>query len=239
MALMNSKTVINTAAVDSSGRIKGLNIVKPIIFGNTATYFGSKRPEDGHTHHWTVYLRSFENEDMSSYIKKVHFKLHESYANQNRVVTKPPYEVSETGWGEFEIIVKIYFVDPLEKSITLYHLLKLFEINPETKQIITKKNVCSENYDEIIFTDPSPLMANAVNSAKKLPLSQQIHWTYNWPSIKDETINKLTNAEAKVKSEIVELKEKFTNSQTILLKYKEMINCLETQKQKTIDEKED
>ncbi len=39
---------------------------------------------DGHTHEWSVFLKPFNNEDMSSYIKKVQFKLHESYANPNR-----------------------------------------------------------------------------------------------------------------------------------------------------------
>jgi hypothetical protein len=35
------------------------------------------------------------------------------------VVTKPPYEVTETGWGEFEIVIKIYFNDPNEKSVSI------------------------------------------------------------------------------------------------------------------------
>lgn len=56
---------------------------------------------------------------MQTYVKKIHFKLHESYENPNRIVTKPPYEVSETGWGEFEVVIKIYFHDP-----TIYKLVK-------------------------------------------------------------------------------------------------------------------
>ncbi len=39
------------------------------------------------------------NEDMSAYVKKVHFKLHDSYANPNRILTKPPYEVSQHRCG--------------------------------------------------------------------------------------------------------------------------------------------
>lgn len=87
------------------------------MYGNIAKYFGKKREEDGHTHQWTVYLKSFNNEDMSAYIKKVHFKLHESYANPNRILTKPPYEITETGWGEFEIVIKAYFHDPTERPV--------------------------------------------------------------------------------------------------------------------------
>lgn len=46
-----------------------------------------------------------------------------------RIVSKPPYEVSETGWGEFEIQIRIYFNDLTEKPVTFYHLLKLFHTN--------------------------------------------------------------------------------------------------------------
>lgn len=93
-------------------------IVKPIVYGNVARYFGKKREEDGHTHQWTVYVKPYANEDMSAYIKKVHFKLHESYANPNRIVAKPPYELTETGWGEFEIVIKLYFHDPNERPVS-------------------------------------------------------------------------------------------------------------------------
>lgn len=47
--------------------------MKPVVYGNIAKYFGKKRDEDGHTHEWTVYLKPYHNEDMSTYIKKVIF----------------------------------------------------------------------------------------------------------------------------------------------------------------------
>uniref|UniRef100_A0AAR2L6U1 YEATS domain-containing protein n=1 Tax=Pygocentrus nattereri TaxID=42514 RepID=A0AAR2L6U1_PYGNA len=47
---------------DSGGRVKGVTIVKPIVFGNIARYFGKKREEDGHTHQWTVYVKPYRNE---------------------------------------------------------------------------------------------------------------------------------------------------------------------------------
>ncbi|XP_012510742.1 PREDICTED: YEATS domain-containing protein 4-like isoform X2 [Propithecus coquereli] len=48
---------------DSDGRVKGVTIVKPIVYGNVARYFGKKR-EDGHTHQWTVYVKPYRNEDI-------------------------------------------------------------------------------------------------------------------------------------------------------------------------------
>ena len=35
------------------------------------------------------------------------------------VITKPPYEVTETGWGEFEIVKKIHFQDPNERPVCI------------------------------------------------------------------------------------------------------------------------
>uniref|UniRef100_A0A2I3HFG9 YEATS domain-containing protein n=1 Tax=Nomascus leucogenys TaxID=61853 RepID=A0A2I3HFG9_NOMLE len=49
---------------DSGGRVKGVTIVKPIVYGNVARYFGKKREEDGHTHQWTVYVKPYRNEDI-------------------------------------------------------------------------------------------------------------------------------------------------------------------------------
>lgn len=33
------------------------------------------------------------------------------------VVTQAPFEVEESGWGEFETQITIYFVDPNEKPV--------------------------------------------------------------------------------------------------------------------------
>lgn len=41
---------------------QGVTIIKPIVYGNIARYFGKKREEDGHTHQWTVYIKPFRNE---------------------------------------------------------------------------------------------------------------------------------------------------------------------------------
>ncbi|KAK2709684.1 hypothetical protein QYM36_013381 [Artemia franciscana] len=146
-------------------KAKGVAVIKKIVYGNTAKSFGKKREEDGHTHQWTVYLKPFVNEDMSLYIKKVHFKLHESYANPNRIISSPPYEVTETGWGEFEIVIKIWFNDPNERPVTVYHILKLFASQGE----IGKKEVTSECYDELVFQEPSVALHRMLTEAKQRP----------------------------------------------------------------------
>ncbi|XP_048664253.1 YEATS domain-containing protein 4 [Marmota marmota marmota] len=130
---------------DSGGRVKGVTIVKPIVYGNVARYFGKKREEDGHTHQWTVYVKPYRNEDMSAYVKKIQFKLHESYGNPLRVVTKPPYEITETGWGEFEIIIKIFFIDPNERPVSNFvSLVAELEVKTREKLEAAKKKTSFE-----------------------------------------------------------------------------------------------
>jgi YEATS domain-containing protein 4 len=58
--------------------------IKPILYGNTAKHFGSKRDSDGHTHRWTLYVRAFNNDDLATYVSKVQFRLHETYTNHVR-----------------------------------------------------------------------------------------------------------------------------------------------------------
>ncbi|XP_058809624.1 YEATS domain-containing protein 4 [Phymastichus coffea] len=213
-------SVVTEFGPDSGGRIKGLTIVKPIVYGNVARYFGKKREEDGHTHQWTVYVKPYHNEDMSAYIKKVHFKLHESYNNPNRIVTKPPYELTETGWGEFEITIKIYFNDPNERPITIYHILKLFQTTPEIQ--VGKKNLVSESYDEIIFQDPSALMQHLLSSAKPLTSGVWRHET-DFEVKKEKALKEILEARTKIRNEVQEFREKLSLAKETIAKFKEEI----------------
>lgn len=192
-------------SAESGGRIKGVCIVKPIVYGNSARYFGKKREEDGHTHTWTIYVKPYQNEDMSVYVKKIQFKLHESYANPLRIVTKPPYEITETGWGEFEIVVKIFFHDPVERALTLYHPLKLFQ--NETNIMLGKKTLVSEWYDEMIFQDPTAMMHSLLTSNRQLTLGAHKHET-DFEDKEQKTKDKLISAKRQVQTEIREYKER-------------------------------
>jgi len=209
---------------DASSRAKGISVVKPIVYGNVARYFGKKREEDGHTHQWTVYVKPYRNEDMSTYVKKIHFKLHESYTNPNRVITKPPYEVTETGWGEFEIVIKIYFHDTNERPVTLYHILKLFQ--SETNIMLGKKNLVSEFYDEIICHDPSPMMQQLLTSSRQLTLGPYKHET-DFEEKKEKTLNAIVLAKNKIRYEINDLKERLKQAKETMAKYKVDSNNME------------
>ncbi|RUS87133.1 hypothetical protein EGW08_005133 [Elysia chlorotica] len=215
---------MTTQAQDSAGRQKGVVVVKPVVYGNIARYFGKKREEDGHTHQWTVYVKPFNNEDMSAYVKKINFKLHDSYPSPNRIVTKPPYEVTETGWGEFEIIIKIYFNDPQERPVTIYHLLKLFQ--SETDVMLGKKSLVVEYYDEMVFQDPTVTMTSMLANTTSLGVSTHKHET-DFEDKKERTINKISNAHGKIRYEIDQMNEKLKKSKDAISKMKKEISKLE------------
>ena len=51
------------------------------------------------------------NEDLSPLVKKVVFQLHHSFQEPVREILQQPFELTETGWGEFEITATVHFVD--------------------------------------------------------------------------------------------------------------------------------
>lgn len=73
-------------------------------------------------------------------------------------------QVSEFGWGEFEAGIRIFFRDQDEQPIDLIHQIKLYPAAPEgvdsksvnaPPPLNSKKPVVSEQYDEVVFTDPT------------------------------------------------------------------------------------
>ena len=53
-------------------------------------------------------------------------------------------------------------------QLTIYHLLKLFDHQGDPSIIAGKKNVVSEYYDEIVFTDPTNAMFHLLNNSKSM-----------------------------------------------------------------------
>ncbi|KAL4932867.1 YEATS domain-containing protein YAF9 [Aspergillus undulatus] len=141
-------------------RVRGVSIFRPFVFGSEARPFDPEnRPPNvspDHTHSWRVYVKGVNNEDISYWVKKVQFKLHETYPQNIRTVEHPPFEVAETGWGEFEIQIKVYFVpESMEKPQTLWHSLKLHPYGPDAEGKKERREVViSQNYEEVVFNEP-------------------------------------------------------------------------------------
>lgn len=148
-------------------RMKGVVVTKGIIYGSMSFYQG-KKVDEQNSHKWACYVRGMGDEDLSVFVKKVVFQLHSSFTNPCRTFERPPYEVHETGWGEFEILIQVYFHDPKEKKIDIYHLLQLYPKTPGAS-LSTKKPVISENYDEIIFNEPYPDFYQKLQTSVGIP----------------------------------------------------------------------
>eukprot|EP00268_Persea_americana_P016625 TRINITY_DN1787_c1_g1_i3.p1 TRINITY_DN1787_c1_g1~~TRINITY_DN1787_c1_g1_i3.p1 ORF type:complete len:277 (+),score=54.70 TRINITY_DN1787_c1_g1_i3:398-1228(+) len=137
-----------------SKRLKDVEISIPIAYGTISFWLGKKASEY-QSHKWTVYVRGATNEDLSAVIKRVVFHLHPSFNNPTRVIESAPFELSESGWGEFEIAITLVFhSDVSDKQLDLYHHLKLYPEDESGTQS-TKKPVVVESYDEIVFSEPT------------------------------------------------------------------------------------
>ncbi|GAA5983310.1 hypothetical protein JCM11641_002260 [Rhodosporidiobolus odoratus] len=172
-------------------RVRGVSVFRPIVYGNsTVLLTEEERAGTDHTHRWTVGVRSAASppyanphptqqiggaDDLSHMIKKVTFKLYETYKNPLRSIEQPPFEVTETGWGEFDIVIKVFFVpESNEKPLTFNHHLKLHPWpidpilyhqpiapgDPPNPELVghpapVLSPVHSWQYEEIVFTEPT------------------------------------------------------------------------------------
>lgn len=180
-----------------------------------------------HTHRWTIFLRDPNGEDLSKIIKKVIFKLHDTYHNPSRSIESPPFEVTETGWGEFEITLRVFFVNEAsEKNLLLYHHLKLHPYGPGSENIAPgTQPVESYIYDEFVFNEPTEAMFElltakpgailpAVKSedaqySKLIRLCVFGAWTnlYLGLQTENEELDRLSNGLDKVYNQVKKIKE--------------------------------
>ncbi|KNA19851.1 hypothetical protein SOVF_057580 isoform B [Spinacia oleracea] len=210
-----------------SRRVKDVEISVPIVYGTIAFWLGRKATES-QSHRWTVYVRGGTNEDLSVVVKRVVFQLHPSFNNPIRVVDSPPFELSECGWGEFEIAISLYFhSDAGDRKLDVFHHLKLYPLEQNGPQS-TKKPVVMETYDEVVFPDPSEqFLARVQNhpavvvprlpAGLELPSSERRgsmkdhplgHWFMNF-SEADELL-KLAAARQQVQAHIVKLRRQMS-----------------------------
>ncbi|CAJ0586726.1 unnamed protein product, partial [Mesorhabditis spiculigera] len=227
-----SKSPMEEKPPKMTERLHGQVTTKAIVYGNTAEAFGYKRylfdfeadlnprETDGHTHAWTVFVKPYENEDMSVYVRKVQFKLHESYENAVRTIDHPPFEVTETGWGEFEVQIRIYFVDQNEKPVTAFHYLRLFQ--PVFNAGAGRSVVAAEFYDELVFKDPTPMMQRALTStsAKK----ERSRRFYNdFEDKKQRIVENVEQAKQEIGKEIEDLRDALRDAYKLIVQHRDEI----------------
>ncbi|SNX82515.1 probable Protein AF-9 homolog [Melanopsichium pennsylvanicum] len=110
------------SAFNSAAGLSGSAIPSTQTTPGSAATISTRGRDQEHDYHKMVGGK----DDISHFIKRVQFKLHDTYSQPTRNIDKPPFSVTETGWGEFEIQIKVFFVpEANEKPITLFHHLKL------------------------------------------------------------------------------------------------------------------
>lgn len=215
-------------------RVKNVSVSRPILIGNTARpLLDSERKEDtpvDHTHQWTIFVRdpSFpdgsqskqgEKGDISYFIKKVVYKLHDTYPQPSRSIESPPFELVETGWGEFEILVRIFFVSESgEKNVQTYHHLKLHPYGQNADPNVPQP-VESYIYEELVFNEPTEAMLLALCSK---PGSGSI------PAKKTDKIKYCAQTETE---ELEKLSSGLENVYNQVQKMREHLKSLEKQKE--------
>ncbi|KAK8026935.1 hypothetical protein PG991_003991 [Apiospora marii] len=152
------------APVNAGKRMKGVQIFRPFVYGTTAKPFNdtdNPRPAGvplDHTHSWQVFVKGVEDTDIFYWVRRVQFKLHESIPNPMR--SQRAFVVNETGWGEFEITIKLYYSSQSgEKPQTLYHHLRLHpygrtDEEKETMRTQGGGEIKAWTYEEQLFNEP-------------------------------------------------------------------------------------
>ncbi|KAI9594330.1 yeats family-domain-containing protein [Syncephalis fuscata] len=210
---------------NSHKRVKGVTISRPIVFGNVATPLPKvKTNESDHTHRWTVQVRGIGDTDLSGYLHSVTFILHETYANPRREITEPPYEVTETGWGEF---------DTAEKPVTFYHHLRLHPYEDDYAVASTstptnkKKDVQAWCYDELIFHEPTEAMYQLLTAHTGSPLPERRVGHRYWSvQTENEELQRLADAQNKINSQIEEYQKRMATAQDDIVRLKRELPAL-------------
>ncbi|EOD49401.1 putative histone acetyltransferase subunit protein [Neofusicoccum parvum UCRNP2] len=151
-------------------RVKGVKITRAFRIGSEAWKLDEKNrppgiPED-HTTGWRVYVENVDGgPDISTWLNKVQFSLHETYPNNKRMIANPPFEVRETGWGGFTVEIRLYFQPYVgEKHAVRSHYLYLEPYGPpESAERQRAANlVKAEILDFVEFNEPTEMLYAAL-----------------------------------------------------------------------------
>ncbi|KAF3908401.1 hypothetical protein ABW21_db0200681 [Orbilia brochopaga] len=107
---------------------------------------------------WSIVIHLLDEkgkEVTANVFDKVIYKLHPTFVNPNRTIKKPPFKLSEQGWGEFDMEIVLY---PMEKGqeISIKHDLNFQKSVYESKQ-------------EITFVNPKPGLLRALAQSGPVP----------------------------------------------------------------------
>jgi len=210
--------------IDSSDKVNA-KLFRTVVHGSEANPLPQKN-EQKHTHKWRAYITGINNEELP-WIEKVVFHLHESFPDPERAITKPPYEITSTGWGEFDICMTLHFIDPSEAPVDIYHELKLFPPGGKSRNRSNKDPVFNESYEDIVFQNPTRFLYNFLQDHPQTP---------ERPAVKTFSKDKKQKTEDQVNQKDEELNTKFQQAEdttkaklkTMITTYKKTLKAIST-----------
>ena len=135
--------------------INDLVIEKQVVVGHLARRLA--KTSEAKTHHWEIFLYSPTGEDLTKWVDKCVFHLHESFQPPERTLYREPYIVSEDGWGEFEAQIEIFPKSSI--SFNLIHVITFpAKTSPKPAVIVSRQEV-------VVFRNPPPVLYEGLTAA--------------------------------------------------------------------------
>ncbi|KAF9382655.1 YEATS domain-containing protein 2 [Mortierella sp. AD011] len=153
-----------------------------ISFGATAIQGGVPAPLDTYLpedkrdprlkefpYKWMIYVDGTPKpEEITAYVSKVEFHLHESYKpNHIITVSEPPFHLSRYAWGETQIKVRLFFHDARNKPVEVYHRLALDPTHCGRQVHGRERYVDLELDRNTIFKPSTPFQSRPKGSSSK------------------------------------------------------------------------
>lgn len=104
-------------------------------------------------------MRGIEGQPpITTWLKKVQFKIFHTYTTPTRIIEEPPFQVEETGWGGFNVEIKLFFIPEVNaRQQDRQHYLQLepYGTEAEIQKQIEAKLVRAEYLEIIEFNEPT------------------------------------------------------------------------------------
>ncbi|KAF8985952.1 YEATS domain-containing protein 2 [Haplosporangium bisporale] len=148
-------------------------VKRRIVVGNVSKFLPMDKRDPrlkDFPYKWMIYVDGTPKpEDITAYVSKVEFHLHESY-KPNHIVTvaEPPFHLSRFAWGETQIKVRLFFYDSRNKPVEVYHRLALDPTHCGRQVHGRERNVDLELDRHTLFQDTTPFKPRAKGSNNKL-----------------------------------------------------------------------
>ncbi|CAG8496615.1 644_t:CDS:10 [Diversispora eburnea] len=161
---------------------------------------------------WKVSLYSIDDETSEkcplNFVDRVEYLLHPTFENPERVIKKPPFTLSEKGWGEFDMKIILHFTDKSIQPWTIehdlnfkkshyevIHKLKFFEPKPPFRKMISQEiSLESSLSPKIKSGRPKRIKSSSSISSKRQKTELSFTPTYDSldstsPSCSNEAMN--------------------------------------------------